>query len=186
MTRRTVAVLLGWPLVPAALAVLLLINSDAVPIACPPSPGLGRSPLSTCLPTLLPTLTWADPVLVWLSWAAVAVLVYIGLVGWSLFLRRRASGWAAAPGIRRSVLLVVPAVLAVGSVAYLLGGDGILHFCPIYREPLFPANACLPTLFHALTGSDLLVITVSWAVVAATIYVALLGWSLALDMEATR
>ena len=185
MTRCTVAVLLGWPLVPAALAVLLLINSDAVPGVCRASV-YSIPPPSTCLPTLFPSLTGPDPVPVWLSWALVGVLAYIGLLGWSLFVRRRASGWIAAPGIRRPTLLVVPVALAVGSVAYLLGGDGIAHFCPNYREPLFPANACFPTLFHALTGSDLLVISVAWAIVAAAIYAGLLGWSLALDMKPTR
>jgi len=79
-----------------------------------------------------------------------------------------------------------PLVPSVVAIAYLIGGDGITHFCPTYREPGFPANACFPSLFHWLTGSDLLVISVSWIMAAALIYVGLLGWALVLRHSHAR
>ncbi len=186
MTRRMLLALLAWPIVPAAIAVLFLINSEAVPVACRLSDvGFRRPIYSTCLPTLLPDLTGPDPALVRVSWALVGAFIYLGLLGWSAFARRRASGGSATPGLRRWILLTVPVVPAVAVVAYLMGGDGIPHFCPSHAYPIL-GYACLPALFHGLTGSDPIVISVSWLAVAALAYVGLLGWGLALGARTVR
>ncbi len=188
MTRRFRVVLLGLPLVAAFGTVLALVNSDAVPYACVASDfGFQRPIYSTCLPTLFPLMTGPDPTAVRLSWIGVGALVYLGLLGWVVFAWRRPVARDRGGGLGLSLLaFAAPLVPSVGAIAYLIGGDGVWHFCPTYREPGFPANACFPSLFHWLTGSDLLVISVSWIMAAALVYTGLLGWALALRHAAHR
>lgn len=190
MIRRTL-LLLGWPLVPAAGAVLLVADSDAVPYACPPYAGPGLPPHpEPCLATLFPQVTGANPTSVLLSWVLAGFVAYAGFYGWSVFLAlHQAWGAAAAPGVARWVLRALPVVPAVGVVSFLMGGDGITHYCASDTYPIL--GSCLPGLFgdlvgaHGLTGVGLLALWVSWLGVAAATYVGLLGWSLALGY-ATR
>jgi hypothetical protein len=64
---------------------------------------------------------------------------------------------------------------AAGIVAFLMSGDGITHYCSSVQQPL-AGYECLPTLSHALTGSEPIPILLSWTAVGVVAYVGLLGW----------
>jgi hypothetical protein len=173
--------LLGaWPIPVAAIAVLGILNSDAVPMTCRGGGPFGRLIYSTCQATLFPDLTGPNPTLVALSWMFVGALIAVGLFGWTAY-----RTWRSRPdlslreGWTRRVLLVLPVLPAVGGVMFLMSGDGITHFCPSYPYPLV-GYTCLPSIDGSVTGSDPIVVLISWLVVGATAYVGLLGWGLAL------
>jgi hypothetical protein len=166
-----------WPVPVAAAAVLGLLNSDAVPVVCRGGGPFDRPILSTCEPSLFWQVTGPNPALVALSWVLVGLLIAIGLSGWTRSAQGQAHPGGMTHGLRRVVLLGLPLLPAAGAVAYLLSGDGITHYCPSQADPLV-GSACLPTLAHGLTGSDPIVIGLSWLLVGALIYVGLLGWSL--------
>lgn len=168
-----------WPILPAAVVTLLLANSDAVPVTCQSSGiGFDRPIYSTCLRSLFPQTTGPDPIFVGFSWLLVTVTIYLALVGWSVFLRRRGSGAPSISGVR-GVVLLLPLLPAVGVVAFLMGGDGITHFCG-------SGTTCLPTPFHDLTGSSPTVIWTAWVFVCVMTYFGLLGWALAFASRSNR
>jgi hypothetical protein len=168
--------LVGWPAIPAVVVTLLLANSDTIPITClTTGVGFDRPIYSTCVRTLFWATTGPDPLRVGLSWGLVGVAIYLGLLGWSVLSQRRWSGAWSIAGFRGVALLVLPVLPAVGVVAFLMGGDGIVHFC---GDDLLFTNTCLPTPFHELTGSRPTVIWITWIAVGALTYIALLGWPL--------
>jgi hypothetical protein len=80
----------AWPVLPAVLVALLLANGDQVDRRCPAyTTSLPPHP-EQCLPTLLPDLTGADPLLVGMSWLVVVVGVYALIALAALVWRRRA------------------------------------------------------------------------------------------------
>jgi hypothetical protein len=180
-----------WPIIPAAVGTLLLANSDAVPITCQSSGvGFDRPIYSTCLRSLFPLTTGPDPILVGLCWLLIAVSIVLALVGWSVFLRRR---WLGASSISRirGLVLLLPVLPAVGVVAFLMGGDGIAHFCgsdlvSTYWPTALPFRTCLPTPFHDLTGSSPTAIWIAWVLVGLMTYVGLLGWALVFASRSNR
>ena len=138
---------------------------------------------------LFPEATGADPARVLLSWVLVGFLAYAGLYGWSVFVAlRRAPGPANGGDFLRGVLMALPVIPAVGVVVFLMGGDGIAHYCASHTYSIL--GACLPGLFgdlvgaHGLTGVGLIALWASWLGVAAATYVGLLSWSLALGCAA--
>ena len=79
-----------WPALPALLVAIALANSDWIDRRCPDyTTPLAPHP-EQCLPTLLPDITGANPLLVGLTWLAVAACVYavVALAAWVW--RRRA------------------------------------------------------------------------------------------------
>jgi len=161
--------LAAWPIPVAAAAVLGILNSDAVPSMCRGGGPFGRPILSTCQATLFPNLTGPNPTLVALSWVLIGAVTAVGLFGWTVYRTRRSRpdrslhhGWP------RRLLLVLPVLPAVGVVVFLMSGDGITHFCPSYPYPLV-GYACLPSLAGSVTGSDPIVVMLSWLVVGAAV-----------------
>ena len=81
----------AWPALPALLVALLLANSDLVDRLCPDyTTSLPPHP-EQCLPTLLPGLTGADPLLVGMSWLVVVVGLY-ALMATAAWVWRRGAG----------------------------------------------------------------------------------------------
>ena len=77
-----------WPIVPAVAVVLFLVTSRDTQGACPPGPGPFSMPNPEgCLPTLLPSLTGADPLLVVLSWLVLGAAIYLMALTVSYFVR---------------------------------------------------------------------------------------------------
>jgi len=88
MDRRSLVSWL-WPIIPASLLTLLIAKSDIPGQWCPPYTTRMPPHPEQCLPTLVPSLTGADPFLVGLSWLLVGVAVYALLMAAPTFARAR-------------------------------------------------------------------------------------------------
>ena len=67
-----------WPIIPAVAVILALVTSANTQRVCAPGPGpLSLPNPEQCLPTPLPSLTGADPLLVALSWLVVGAGVHL-------------------------------------------------------------------------------------------------------------
>ena len=88
MSRKRDWLWFAWPIVPAVAVVLLLANSDQVDHMCPPyTTALPPHP-EQCLPTLVPAVTGGDPLAIAASWLAIAAIVYLVALWFSLQARR--------------------------------------------------------------------------------------------------
>ena len=77
-----------WPIVPAVTVVLFLLASPDTQGACPPGPMSFSMPNPDgCLPTLLPSITGADLLLVALSWLLLGAAIYLVALTVSYFVR---------------------------------------------------------------------------------------------------
>jgi hypothetical protein len=77
-----------WPIIPAVAVILFLVTSGDTQRTCPPGPGPFSLPNpEQCLPTLFPSLTGGDPMLVALSWLVVGAVVYLVALTATFFVR---------------------------------------------------------------------------------------------------
>ncbi len=83
---------LAWgilPILPALAAVMFLADSRDTARLCPDySTALPPRP-EQCLPTLLPSVTGADPVAIGLSWLIVGVVIYVAVLTTTAVVRTR-------------------------------------------------------------------------------------------------